>query len=263
MTDHLPKITLIPIEDIKIRGKRRPINRRKLRTLADSIQAIGLQNPITVRLRKNGDVLLVAGRHRLKAAKMLGHEKVKAIVMEGGKIQRRMWTIAENLHRSGLTKLQRAECIATWKRLLKHLNHDKKNDRPGGHQPKDKGISKTAEALDLSREDVRRSEKVAKICKKAKRLAAKKGIDNNQAALLKVAAEPTPDAQVKKVRELAKKAKAKPSSSLSPDESAQLKLLEGTFKGATKFKKAWTQASISVRRKFTAIIMKRPTKNAE
>jgi hypothetical protein len=174
-----------------------------------------------------------------------------------------MWTIAENLHRSGLSKLERAESIANWKRLLKKLSHDGHNARPGGHQPKDKGVSKTAKALDLSREDVRRSDKVATICNEAKRLAAQKGLDDNQAALLKVAAEPTPKAQVRKVRELAKKAEVKRSSPLSPDDTAHLKLLKGTFKGATKFKKAWSQASIPVRRKFAAIIMKRPTKNAE
>jgi ParB-like chromosome segregation protein Spo0J len=229
MTTDTAQIELIPINDIKIAGERRPLNKKKVRTLAKSIHRLGLRNPITVWRNEDGGADLVAGLHRLEAVKSLGRKKIETIVMEGSKTQVRMWTIAENLHRHGLTKLERAESIDEWKRLLKKLKVDGAVSGPGGRQPKDQGINKTAKALNLSREDVRRSEKVAKICKRAKRLAAKKGLDNNQAALLKVAAESTPDAQVKKVRELAKKAEVKRSSSLSPDDSTQLKSLKRAF----------------------------------
>jgi ParB-like nuclease domain len=256
MTDHLPKITLIPINDIKIAGKRRPLNEKKVRTLAKSIRKLGLRDPITVWRNEEADIDLVAGRHRLEAMKSLGREQIETIVMEGSKTLVRMWTIAENLHRHGLTKLERAESIDQWKRLLKKLKVEGTVPGPGGRQPRDEGISKTAEALDLSREDVRRSGKVANICKEAKRLAAKKGLDDNQAALMKVAAEPTPDAQVKKVRELAKKAEVKRSSSLSPDDSAQLKSLKRAFEKAGQFRQAWSKASELVRRKFISLLTK-------
>jgi ParB-like chromosome segregation protein Spo0J len=156
MKNNLPQIKLISIKDIRISpGEHRRTNQRKVSTLADSIRAIGLQNPITVRLRQNGDVDLIAGRHRVAALKLLRRDKIKAIVMEGGKIQRCMWTIAENLHRAGLLKLERAESITKWKALLKKLNGDGEKGVRGGRQPKDEGVSKAAQALEVSREEVR------------------------------------------------------------------------------------------------------------
>jgi ParB family transcriptional regulator, chromosome partitioning protein len=248
-------IQKLDIKDIKVIGERRPVTEDKKCRVADSMAKIGLRTPISVRKRDNGEIELVAGLHRLEAAKSLDWKEIDCIVMKGGKIQRQLWTIAENLHRSDLTALQRAEHVAKWKRLVKMLDGDEHVVKPGGRQPKDKGFSRTAKKLGITRETVRRSEAIAKIAPKAKTAAKKGGLDHNQAALLDVAKEDTEVAQVAKVKKLVKKEKTKPTS-LSPDEANNLKLLKKLFDRAEAFKRAWLRASLAVRRKFVSRMMK-------
>ena len=106
------------IADIRVLGNHRPLDKEKVRALADSIKAIGLNTPPTVRPSKKGPVL-VTGQHRLEAAKSLGLSHIDCSVMRGDKIDRQLWRIAENLHRGDLTKLQRAENIKKWDELIK------------------------------------------------------------------------------------------------------------------------------------------------
>jgi ParB family chromosome partitioning protein len=243
------------IKDIKVIGKRRAVTEDKKCRVADSMAKIGLRTPISVRKRDNGEIELVAGLHRLEAAKSLGWKEIDCIVMKGGKIQRQLWTVAENLHRSNLTTLQRAEHVAKWKRLVKELDGDGQAAQPGGRQRTDKGISGTARKLGVKRETVRRSEEIAKISPKAKAAAKSAGLDRKQDALLKVAKEATAEAQVAKVKELAKKDKTK-RPSLSPHEATKLKLLKKLFERAKEFRRAWIKAPAAVRRKFISRIMK-------
>ena len=98
----------VRVEDVTIPRKHRPLNKDKLPIIATSMKTIGLKTPITVRIGKEGPVL-VTGRHRLEAAKSLGWSHIPCIVMDSDKIERQQWAIAENLHRAGLTRLQRAE----------------------------------------------------------------------------------------------------------------------------------------------------------
>jgi ParB/Sulfiredoxin domain len=106
------------VADIRVLGKHRPLVKKKVRMLADSIKAIGLNTPPTVRPSKKGPIL-VTGQHRLEAAKSLGWKEIECFVMRGDKIERQLWRIAENLHRAGLTKLQRAEYFKEWDELIK------------------------------------------------------------------------------------------------------------------------------------------------
>jgi ParB family transcriptional regulator, chromosome partitioning protein len=248
--------TQFNIKDIKVSGERRPVVKDKVRLIAESMKKIGLRTPLSVRKRSNGDIVLATGLHRLEAAKLLGWKEIDCIVMKGGIIQLKLWTIAENLHRSDLTALQCAEHVAKWKRLVKKLDGDEQVVEPGGRQPKDKGISRTAKKLGITREKVRRSEAIDGISPKAKAAAKKAGLDRNQDALSKVAKKTTPEAQVAKVKELAKRAETK-RTPLSSDETTKLKLLKKLFRQAKDFKRAWVKASLAVRRKFVSGIMKR------
>src|SRR6202034_389682 len=49
---HIPMVN-IDVNAIKISGKRRALNEKKIRTIAASIDQIGLQTPISVQTRKN------------------------------------------------------------------------------------------------------------------------------------------------------------------------------------------------------------------
>jgi ParB family transcriptional regulator, chromosome partitioning protein len=246
------------VADIQVLGKHRPLVKKKVRELADSIKAIGLNTPPTVRLSKKGPVL-ITGHHRVAAAKLLGLSHIDCSVMRGDKIDRQLWRIAENLHRGDLKKLQRAENIKKWDELIKKRGKGGQVAQPGGRQPHDKGLSKTAKQLGISRETVRRSKKIAGISSKAKKAVKKAGLSNNQTALLKVTKEPTPKGQTKKVRELAKSKQASRRHALPTAEAKQLKRLKKAYAGARKFKKAWKRATAAVRQKFIKKVLKPST----
>jgi ParB-like chromosome segregation protein Spo0J len=242
------------IADIRVLGHHRPLDKDKVRELADSIKAIGLNTPPTVRPSKKGPVL-VTGQHRLEAAKFLGWKQIECLVMRGDKIERQLWRIAENLHRANLTKLERAEYIKKWDELIKKRAKGGHVRQAGGRQPHDKGLSKTAKQLGISREAVRRSKKIAGISPKAKKAAKKTGLDDNQAALLKAAKKSTPKGQTKTLHELAKNKQASRGHSPSPREVKQLKALKKAYAAAYKFKKAWKRATAAVRQKFIKKIL--------
>jgi ParB family transcriptional regulator, chromosome partitioning protein len=196
-------IKKIPIANIRILRERRPLVKEKIRVLAESMDEIGLKTPITVRARRKGPVLVV-GRHRLEAAKSLKWTAIRCFVFDGTKIDAELWTVSENLHRAELTALNHAEELEKWEQLLKVRNQGAQAAQPGGRQPHDKGVSKTAKALGTSREQVQRSRKIASISPAAKTAAIEAGLDSNATALLEVAKEKTSKAQLNKVRELAK-----------------------------------------------------------
>src|ERR1035437_8335436 len=97
-------IASIMIADIVIADGRRDLNAETVRTLADSSEKLGLRHPITVR-RRNGGYILVAGRHRVEAYKMLGLDNIPASIATTSDDDARLWEIAENLHRAELTRL--------------------------------------------------------------------------------------------------------------------------------------------------------------
>lgn len=182
----------LSIGDIEVPEGRREIDPAVVKRLADSIESVGLRHPITVR-RKGERYILVAGRHRMEACRKLGREHVPATIVSMTNAEARMWEIAENLHRAELTKLQRAEQIEEWRGLVVQVAPP--------DQPAERGVRKTAEALGVTREDVRRAESIASIIPEAKEAAEEAGIDDNQSKLLQVARE-APERQVAKVREL-------------------------------------------------------------
>jgi ParB/RepB/Spo0J family partition protein len=239
------------IADIAMPKKWRSIQQDKVDALAASMNQIGLRTPISVRNSKKG-IQLVAGRHRLEAAKKLGWKRIDAIVMPDDYLDRRIWHNAENLDRADLTALERAEAVA--QRAKDVAEKAAQRAHRGGRQPHDKGISKAAKALGTSRENVSRSKKIAAISPEAKEAAVKARLADNEAALLKVAREPAP-AQVRKVHELAKPKRAsKPE--LSDKEHKQFNRLKRTFARATKHRRAWRGACNIARDRFIAHIRK-------
>lgn len=83
-----------------------------------------------------------------------------------------LWEIAENLHRSELTKLERAEHLDEWRRLTL----EKSNAQVGhsGGKP-DRGHSATVREFGVTRQDVERAEKIANLAPEAKQAAIETG----------------------------------------------------------------------------------------
>jgi ParB family chromosome partitioning protein len=249
------RVREIPVAKIVTKGRFRTPNKVKLNALTDSMSLIGLATPITVRKTRAG-YQLVAGHHRLEAAKALGWTKISVFVSKGRKRIRRLWKISENLHRTELTALEEAEQVARWAALSSAHSKAAQLAHPGGNQPHDRGVSKGARALARSRDDVRRSKIIAGIAPKAKAAAKKAGLDDNQSALLKIAKAPSPKAQLRRVVELAhKKTRRKPPR--GPDEQEQFKKLKDAFKKSGKFRQRWSKATNRVRQDFIEQVLRR------
>jgi len=109
------EITFIPVDGVVIPEKLiRPINEDRVRMIAASMSEIGLRYPITV--TEKG--ILVAGNHRLAAARLLGWEKIKAEIVSDDALDNRLWSLVENLMRHGLTELEEAECLKEYNDIL-------------------------------------------------------------------------------------------------------------------------------------------------
>lgn len=82
-----------------------------LEGLAQSISQNGILQPLTVR-RENGEIELVSGERRLRAAKMLGMETVPCIIVEMSGRNSAVMALIENIQRQDLSVFDEAEAIA-------------------------------------------------------------------------------------------------------------------------------------------------------
>jgi hypothetical protein len=145
--------------------------------------------------------------------------------------QTRRWEIAENLHRADLTTLQRNEQVAEWivlteadaaERVLSQVA-----TKPLGGRPS-VGIRAAARKLGVDKDSAYRATKIAKISSAAKDAARSAGLENNQSALLKIAAAPA-DRQPAVVHDIAaaRLASRNPLPSSDPDLPYRLWIEEG------------------------------------
>jgi ParB-like chromosome segregation protein Spo0J len=193
------RIERILVDDVDVGNRLRPLNEQTVAALAESMQRLGQLSPISVYRLDDDTLRLVTGLHRLEAAKRLGWKEIEAVFSTGSEIERELQEIAENLHRSELTTLERDAQIARWAELIA-VKVGQVDPPSGGAQPAEKGIRKVARELNLERKDVERAVKVASISPEAKQAARDAGLDDNRTALLAVAKEATPEAQVAKIR---------------------------------------------------------------
>jgi ParB/RepB/Spo0J family partition protein len=163
------KTISLHVADIEIGERRRALSEDAVKRLAASMKDIGLQQPIAVRIVEEmmvgghltaGVPVLVAGHHRLAAAKALGWADIDCVEIDDDAITAELWEIAENLHRLDLTKEQRDEHIRRYAELL--------TERAKVAQPAtlsqpvtgrgNKGVARqVADATGLSKDTVRRA----------------------------------------------------------------------------------------------------------
>lgn len=90
---------------------RKTFDEDELSTLAKSIEENGLIQPISVRKIKGG-FELIAGERRVRACKLIGKQKIEAIVYDIDDEDSAVWALIENLQRSDLGPFDEAEAIA-------------------------------------------------------------------------------------------------------------------------------------------------------
>ena len=198
------------IDILKIRDGTGPApNDDAVAQLAESIDRIDMHAPIAV--LANGDTyLLQAGRTRLAACRKLGRKQIEAEVFTDAH-EAKLWTIAENLHRKDLSKMERAKLNVEWleevakevghvlsqvatKRARSHKSQGVGKGAGGGR--KQSGARGAARKVNISKDQAVRSQKIAGLSEAAQAVARDLGLENNQRALLAAAAQPTPDGEV-------------------------------------------------------------------
>ena len=132
---------LININEIKIGSNRREAAPEDVKALAESIAEVGMMNPITVDAESN----LVAGLHRLEAAKLLGWTEIECNVCELDKLHAELAEIDENVVRTGLSDLELSELLARRKKIYETLHPE---TRHGGDRCSEK--SKATKCRDAS-----------------------------------------------------------------------------------------------------------------
>lgn len=85
----------------------------ELQSLADSIAANGIIQPLTVRKSDGGKYLLIAGERRLRAAKIVGLRRVPCVLHRTSDLVASLYAITENVQRSDLNFFEEAHAIQT------------------------------------------------------------------------------------------------------------------------------------------------------
>lgn len=158
------KVQKALIDHIDIPPRLRAVDTRRVNSIADSIKAIGLQQPITLWAEPDGPFILVAGAHRLVAARSLGWEEIDAVFTEADDVDRQIWEIDENLMRAELTATQQAEHLAKRKELWEQrvtggtsCPTSLKDGRGGGAQHQKQFAAETADATGVDKRTVNRA----------------------------------------------------------------------------------------------------------
>jgi ParB/RepB/Spo0J family partition protein len=262
------KVQEINIDDIMVRARLRSLNPAKVEEQIESIARQGFTDPIEVRIATKWgntdekEIVLVVGRHRLEAMKKMGATTI-SFVLPDDRRKAEMREISENLHHAPLTALEEAEHIANWVELASEEDEIKGHNVPKSRPGRPKGvIAKAAGTLPVkaktepaAQKAVRRAIDIAEISPKAKEMAKKNGLDQKYTALLKIAAQKTAEAQLKKLRELVSGGSGQSlerASALSASDKKLYKRLINAWKKhlGTFFAKA----SAKVRKKFLAEI---------
>jgi ParB-like chromosome segregation protein Spo0J len=162
----------IDVDDVICGERHRSLNPETIRSLAESMKVIGLNQPISVWFDDGDYPHLIAGFHRLEAAKSLGWDEIDVIGVDLSPIDRELWEIDENLFRADLTPAEEAQHLARRKELWEKREKTQVgqvvppeigNKKP---PPQEKGFAAdTAKATGESKRDVNRktsrAEKIA------------------------------------------------------------------------------------------------------
>ena len=108
---------LIQISEININAGRREADQESVQELADSISKVGLLNPITV----DQEHTLIAGLHRLEAAKSLGWTEIECTVSSLEGLLAELAEVDENVVRRGLSAVEYSDLLLRRKEIYETL----------------------------------------------------------------------------------------------------------------------------------------------
>ena len=113
---------LVPISEIKVNAGRREADPEGVQELVDSISKVGLLNPITI----DREHTLIAGLHRLEAAKLLGWTEIECNVSSLEGLLAELAEVDENVVRKGLSAVEYSDLLLRRKEIYEALHPETK-----------------------------------------------------------------------------------------------------------------------------------------
>ena len=156
----------VKISNIKINPGRREAAPEAIEELARSIAAVGLMNPITV----TQDNTLIAGLHRLEAAKLLGWTEIECNSIGMSSLQAELAEIDENIVRTRLSRQELGEQFLRRKEIYEMLHPETRQGMRNGQTVKNAKLASletksfaqdTAEKTGMSKRTVSRLLQIA------------------------------------------------------------------------------------------------------
>ena len=108
----------IPITDIEVSSRLRPVSHTAVESLKQSIETVGLHNEIHLRkIKKSGALRLIAGGHRVAAFKALGRSEIPAKIWDCTDEWAELAEIDDNLAHAELSTLELCVFLARRKEV--------------------------------------------------------------------------------------------------------------------------------------------------
>lgn len=158
------EVQSIRIEHVETVERHRALDNSACDRLAASMDEIGLRQPITIRIvdmmvidgqETEGVPVLVAGRHRLEAARKLGWTHIDCIEVDDDQLRAELWEIDENLVRAELSPAQQAEHLSRRKDIWEAIQNSATICRENRGRPEG-FASETAKAAGIDKRTVQR-----------------------------------------------------------------------------------------------------------
>lgn len=115
----------LPLDQIEVTGRLREVRESFVENLILMAEDTGITTPIHVR-RVKGRHVLIDGAHRLEAARRLGLPDIATLVVECRADEARAMEASNNLGQAGMTPVQRAVFVASWKRDYYAIHPERK-----------------------------------------------------------------------------------------------------------------------------------------
>lgn len=119
---------LVPLAEIDTHDRLRPVSEAGVESIIASIEEVGvMKDPVHLRRKKGGQLVLIAGGHRVEAARRLGWTEIEAKVWTDVTDDwSRMMEIDDNLAGAELTPLDTAIFLARRKEVYERLHPEAK-----------------------------------------------------------------------------------------------------------------------------------------
>lgn len=134
MATIIQSITELPVEQIEMGDRLRPVSKAGVEAIKASVGVLGvIKDAIHVRkIKRNDKIVLIAGGHRLTAARELEHPTIKVVCWNCNDDFARLMEIDDNLAGAELTPLDTAVFLAERKRVYEKLHPETRAGVAGG-----------------------------------------------------------------------------------------------------------------------------------